>query len=105
MKISKAEIKRYRSIIDLKLDLNPQNNFITICGANNTGKTNVLRAINLFFSPAEYVASDDSPNHKFHGTRGAKVYPEITIHLEDKDERLHVVKRSFGISGLESTTG
>lgn len=105
MKIRKVEIKRYRSIVDLRLDLNPQNNFITICGANNTGKTNVLRAVNLFFNPSEYIASEDSPNHKFHGSRGAKVYPEITIHLIDKDERLYVVKRSFGISGLDSTTG
>ncbi|MBK6785210.1 MAG: AAA family ATPase [Saprospiraceae bacterium] len=48
MKINKIHIKRFRSILDLKLEINTENNFSTICGANNSGKTNVLKALNIF---------------------------------------------------------
>ena len=47
MKIKSIDIKRYRSIDDLKLVIDTSTNFISICGPNNVGKTNVLRALNL----------------------------------------------------------
>jgi predicted ATP-dependent endonuclease of OLD family len=69
MKIKKLHIKRFRSILDLKIDINIANNFSTICGANNSGKTNVLKALNIFFNPNEYKLKEDIPNHKL-GSRG-----------------------------------
>ncbi len=104
MKIRSVHIKRFRSIINLKLDLDSIEHITTICGANNAGKTNVLRAINLFFNPEDYNASEDSPNHKFHGSRGGKVYPEILIDFEDNNATYRVTK-TFNIEGLEKTTG
>jgi len=49
IKIKKVHIKRFRSIMDLKLEINQDNNFISICGENNAGKTNTFRAINILF--------------------------------------------------------
>lgn len=104
MKISSIEIRRFRSIGALDLLIDQSNNYITICGANNTGKTNVLRALNIFFRPTEYVVSDDSPNHKYHGSRGSKAYPEITVTIDDQASK-YTIRREFGSNDLSSTTG
>ena len=50
IKIEKVEIERFRSILKkLELNIDISYNLISICGQNNVGKTNTLRAINLFF--------------------------------------------------------
>lgn len=98
MKIRSIQIKRFRSILNLKLNLDSLEHITTICGANNAGKTNVLRAINLFFNPEDYEASEDSPNHKFYGSRGGKVYPEISIDFED-NHTIYRITRTFDIEG------
>lgn len=104
MKIRSIQIKRFRSILNLKLSLDSLEHITTICGANNAGKTNVLRAINLFFNPEDYEASEDSPNHKFYGSRGGKVYPEISIDFED-NHTIYRIIRAFDIEGVNKTTG
>ena len=50
IRIENIQIKRYRSINDLTLNIDKNYNITTICGQNNVGKTNVLRAISLFFN-------------------------------------------------------
>lgn len=104
MKITSVRIKRFRSIIDLKLEFNDNSQFITICGANNSGKTNILRAINCFFKPNIYEAKKDSPNHKFYGSRGGKTYPEISINFHD-GKGLYKITREFNLKGLKSSKG
>ena len=81
--ISRIIIKRFRSNFDLKLDIE-NNSIVTICGANNSGKTNTLRAINVFFNPHLYERKKDVPFHKLEGSRGASQYPEITLILKHK---------------------
>lgn len=102
MKIIRIEIKRFRSILDLKLNINPQNNFSTICGANNSGKTNVLKALNIFFNPEQYIVAEDTPNHKYFGSRGGATYPEITVVFKTQNEEFKII-RTFNITGLEKT--
>lgn len=104
MKIKSIQIKRYRSIINLKLDLDSLEHMTTICGANNAGKTNVLRAINLFFNPKDYKASEDCPNHKFYGSRGGKVYPEITLDFEDSSI-IYRITKTFDLEGVSNVKG
>lgn len=70
-KIIEFSIKNYRSISSIKI--NPsEENFLTICGSNNVGKTNFLRALNLFFNPSSenFEASNDIPYHIAEGSRG-----------------------------------
>lgn len=107
MKITTIQIKRFRSILSLKLELDSLDHITTICGANNSGKTNVLRAINIFFNASEYNSEMDSPNHKFHGTRGGKVFPEITISFEKEDTSYRITKifDKEGISEIKGTEG
>lgn len=100
MILKKIQIKRFRSILDLKLEINTKNNFSTICGANNSGKTNVLKALNIFFNPNEYNLKEDIPNHKL-GSRGGATYPEIILTFEKNDVD-YIIKREFGVDGIEN---
>lgn len=70
-KITEFHITNYRSISNLKL--NPSSgNFLTICGSNNVGKTNFLRALKLFFNPESdnFDPESDIPYHISEGSRG-----------------------------------
>lgn len=70
-KIIEFSVKNYRSITSLKLKTS-EASLITICGSNNVGKTNVLRALKLFFNPTEdgFEPSNDIPHHIEKGSRG-----------------------------------
>ncbi|MBZ9652835.1 ATP-dependent nuclease [Psychroflexus montanilacus] len=70
-KLSEFSIKNYRSISNIKLTCN-ESNLITICGSNNVGKTNFLRALNLFFNPdiENFDPDEDIPHHIVEGSRG-----------------------------------
>jgi predicted ATP-dependent endonuclease of OLD family len=48
MRIAKVRIHNYRSFKDISVNLSP---YTVIVGQNNVGKSNILRAIELFFSP------------------------------------------------------
>ena len=91
MKIKSINIKRFRSINDLKLEIDTNHNFISICGPNNVGKTNVLRAINLFFNPHTYIFEKDAPYLKQH-TGGAAVATKINLKLEEKDKIYELIR-------------
>lgn len=74
-------VTRYRSLIDVKIDIN--NSFpVVICGENNIGKTNFLRALNLFFNHAFHAdlfnPSVDIPHHIYEGSRGGRTNTELT---------------------------
>ena len=64
IKIENIQIKRYRSINDLTLSIDESYNITTICGQNNVGKTNVLRAISLFFNKTQFIFKEDVPEFK-----------------------------------------
>lgn len=70
-KILEFNIKNYRSISSIKVTPT-DSNFLTICGSNNVGKTNFLRALNLFFNPTteNFNAEEDIPYHIAEGSRG-----------------------------------
>ena len=46
MKITHIQIENYRSIKNLELGFS---NFLVLIGANNSGKSNILRALQYFF--------------------------------------------------------
>lgn len=89
--------------MNLNLNIEDLSEIITICGANNSGKTNILRALEIFFKPFKYIPEYDAPNHKFNGSRGQSVYPEISIIFSD-DINKYEIKKIFDINGLKSTT-
>lgn len=71
-RIDEFTIKNFRSISHIKLLPNKDENLLTICGSNNVGKTNFLRALNLFFSPYvdNFSAKRDIPYHISEGSMG-----------------------------------
>jgi len=104
-KIKNIKIKRFRSLMNIDLTINTNMNFISICGENNSGKTNMLRAINLFFNPDTYDRKEDVPYHKF-ASGGGATNPEITIEFCDSDSNdIYTLTRKFDSHDLSETTG
>ena len=109
IKIIKISISRYRSILSLDLPITEDNNLVALCGKNNVGKTNTLRALKLFFKPEEFDASMDIPKIK-HATGGQSVYPKIELLFSDSiDMSYYSISRdmkeySAGNSGLSGYT-
>lgn len=88
IKITKISISRFRSILNLDISISNENNMIAICGKNNVGKTNTLRALNLFFNPNDFEQSIDIPKIK-NATGGQSVYPKIEIVFYDSSESIY----------------
>lgn len=106
LKIINVSIKRYRSIIDLALPIE-DNNIIVLCGKNNVGKTNTLRAINLFFHPEAYDVYLDMPKIK-HATGGQSIYPLIELTFKDCENNIfYVITRDIKkhLNDLDSLNG
>ncbi|WP_415064377.1 ATP-dependent nuclease [Bdellovibrio sp.] len=91
MKISRIEIKRFRSIQDITFDIDQSYNLISFCGENNAGKTNILRSISLFFHPNLFDNENDVPIHK-QASAGGKVFPEIAITFISKDKKIRITR-------------
>lgn len=93
--IQRIHIKNFRSIVDETIELSDFNCFV---GKNDSGKSNVLKALNLFFNgETDYNTNFDfnSDYSKF-AKRGAKQAKEITIELDI------VVPESFKESGIKT---
>lgn len=93
--ITGITVSRYRSILNLKIDINSTHNLIAICGENNVGKTNTLRAIDLFFNPDNYDSLVDRPTLK-QAQGGASIDPKISIEFYNpKNSYFYLVTRDF----------
>jgi predicted ATP-dependent endonuclease of OLD family len=107
IKIKKARVQRYRSINDMTLEFDVSGNMVSICGQNNVGKTNTLRAINLFFNPNDFESQSDIPEVK-KATWGGAVHPKITLDLYDEEEDcVYIVSRDLKPTsdGTDSLSG
>lgn len=96
----KFHVKRYRSLLDVKVDISDQDS-VVICGENNIGKTNFLRALNIFFNHANqdlYNPKEDIPYHIYYGSRGGGVKTEL-IGTFEKDGKSITLKEIFTSSG------
>lgn len=94
IKITEIQINRYRSILSLDVKFSNDNNLVAICGKNNVGKTNTLKAIRLFFQPDEFN-TNDIPTIKM-ATGGQSVYPKITITFIDSSTSIYYcITRAF----------
>lgn len=96
----KFQVKRYRSLLDIKVDISDKNS-VVICGENNIGKTNFLRALNVFFNHDKqdlYNSKEDIPYHIYYGSRGAGVKTEL-IGTFEKDNKSITLKITFMSNG------
>lgn len=107
IKIKKIQIERFRSIINMDFQISEDNNLIAVCGQNNVGKTNSLRAINIFFNPEQYDPEIDMPRIK-HATGGGATHPKITITFyDDKANKYCCITRKMDkyCKGEENLSG
>lgn len=78
---SSFQVKRFRSLMDVKIDIDSSLP-VAICGENNIGKTNFLRALNVFFNhpfkEGVYDPKEDIPHHIYYGSQGAGAKTELT---------------------------
>lgn len=109
IQIVNISISRFRSILSLSMSILNSSNLIALCGQNNVGKTNTLRAINLFFKPESYEPISDIPNIK-HATGGQSVHPKVEITFLDSSSQIYYcISRnmkdySFDHNGLSGYT-
>ena len=70
-------------------------------GENNSGKTNLLRAINLFFNPELYDKKNDMTRVK-KITGGQNMHPKITIRFEDdaNENYNYTITLSYNTDGI-----
>lgn len=104
MVLKEFHIQRYRSLLDVTIDLR-QNSPYLICGENNIGKTNVLRAFDVYFNHIEnpdlFVPKNDIPHHIYFGSQGAGSKTELTGTFE-AGGRTHELSMRFWNSGKVS---
>ena len=77
------------------MEIDQESNIIAICGKNNVGKTNALRAINVFFNPEQYDKSVDMTTLK-KATGGGTTHPKITVTFwDDKTNYYYEIVRDI----------
>ncbi|EAH7655188.1 ATP-binding protein [Campylobacter coli] len=92
IKIKQISIKNFRSIIDIEINVSQENGMIVFCGANNVGKTNILRALALFFDKFTFLKEIDCPHYKYEATRGGSYRPKIKITFVKNSDEYHIEK-------------
>lgn len=95
--IERIHIKNFRSLVDETIEFSAFNCFV---GKNDSGKSNVLKALNLFFNDSTDFDTPfdfDSDYSKF-AKRGSKQAKEITISLD------LVVPDTFKEKGIKTWT-
>ena len=90
--IKKITISNYRSYKNEQNQINDLKRLNMFTGKNNTGKTNILRAINLFFNPDSYDPKLDMNMIK-QLTGGAAQHPTIKVYIEDDEIEKEVTKK------------
>ena len=95
--IKSVEIRKFRSIFNQKVELD---NLTIFSGRNNTGKSNVLKALNLFFNEKsgfnQDYDHDKDYNRAYTGAAGGKREIEITLHFYGQG--CSALKEDFSIS-------
>lgn len=111
IRICEIVIERFRSIIKMNYKICLDSNIIALCGQNNVGKTNTLRALNIFFNPEQYDREIDMPRIKY-ATGGAAIHPKLIVTFyDDKNSKYYCITRNIaqysdmdsGLEGFEYT--
>jgi len=87
MKFKRIEIKNYRSLEDIVVDLN---GLTVLIGANNAGKTSILCAMDMFGSSGRMIGTDDFND--------PEKDVELALTMECRDGEMGIPKR-FCVNG------
>ncbi|MBN2879291.1 MAG: AAA family ATPase [Clostridia bacterium] len=84
IKIKDIKIANFRSFKNTENVLSKINKINVLVGKNNTGKTNVLRAVYMFFNPYIYNSKVDR-NAVKQITGGATLEPKLHLTFSDNE--------------------
>ena len=91
MILSKFTVKNYRSLLDVSVIFH-KNTPISICGENNIGKTNFLRAMELYFNHGSdevvYSPKNDIPNHIYYGAHGKGYKTTLIAEFDSNNQNI-----------------
>lgn len=103
--IEEFTISNFRSISTLTVKPH-KNGILTICGANNVGKTNFLRALKLFFEAKveNFDPSSDIPFHIAEGTQGGGYKTTLKMKIKDnKSKDVYKITQVYSRRNNENT--
>lgn len=108
-RLRKVTIENFRSIVKMEVDLN---DLTILVGKNDSGKSNIMRALNLFFNNKTSYKKDFDFNDDFncHVVTPAKKAKEIRITVEfdlpetyhDRNGEIAVWKKTWRKDGLQN---
>ncbi|OAQ19972.1 AAA family ATPase [Thermosulfurimonas dismutans] len=81
MKIKRIHIHNFRSIKDVSIELE---NYSLLIGENNAGKTNIMRALRVFYDDLKYDPKKDWP--KFNDVSDDEAWIEIKYLTTDEEQ-------------------
>ncbi|MBN2965396.1 AAA family ATPase, partial [Sulfurospirillum sp. T05] len=94
MYIKRVSIKNFRTLLDFEIELDEK--FQIIAGANNSGKSNLLRALNIFFNEGfdEDSCFDKTKDLSYHIEKGTGSSSPTTIEVDLflKDDEIRRIK-------------
>lgn len=94
MYIRRVKISNFRTLLDFEIELNEK--FQIIAGANNSGKSNLLRALNIFFNEGfdEDSYFDKTKDLSYHIEKGTGSSSPTTIEVDLflKDDEIRRIK-------------
>lgn len=90
--IKAIKISNFRSIVNMDIKIPENEHFMVFVGANNIGKTNILRALALFFGKIDYIPERDCPYYKYYGSRGGNYQPKISLTLHYNKSKFTITK-------------
>jgi predicted ATP-dependent endonuclease of OLD family len=98
-KIRKIKITNFRSISNLTVDCRNGEPLI-VCGPNNIGKTNFLRALDLFFAmdKDKFVHELDIPYHIAEGSAGGGSKSNITVEFSNQSGDIYIITTKYSRS-------
>ena len=86
--LKSVTVKRFRSLKNITITVSESNPTI-ICGENNIGKTNLIRALHLFFNHIDndnlFCPELDLPSHIYNGSRGNGMNTEMAFTFLDNN--------------------
>src|SRR3989344_5300286 len=95
--IEKIEIHRFRSISDVEIETDE---LVVFSGVNNSGKSNVLKALNLFFKRESGFGKnydfENDYNKAFTGQARGKRQIKVTLHFSIQGDA--ALKYPFSLS-------
>jgi predicted ATP-dependent endonuclease of OLD family len=87
VRVEKVEIERFFGLRKLSVELHPE--LQLVAGANNAGKTSLLRAFEFFVEPRQFAPAQYKPRNAYYGEEGTRSLTRVKIHFGSLTQSEH----------------